>query len=194
MQTFNSNIDLYIDLSAELSIISKQLQSYKYGIYYWFIKSDKISQIINYTPNPSNLVHKNINGIDHILTYIGIGPRDSKTKKQFFNNRIINCHLGNKITDSTFRYSLASCLGYDGYKKQVGKNIKYFIKTDDEKELTLFIKNNFTLGIIKNITPWVVENKEIKMYEPPFNIIHNNKGWNLNHFKLLRKNFRNNSN
>ena len=190
MSNFHSKIDLFIDLKAEKSVIRKQLELYQYGIYYWFIESNKISLLLNHTPNPINLISHKINGIDYVLVYIGIGPRNSNTKKQFFNKRILNCHLGNKISNSTFRLSISSCLRYKGCKKQIGENQKLFLDSNDEMLLTFFIKNNFTLGINKHKAPWNIEVSEIMKYQPPLNIINNGNGWNLNNIKSIRKSFR----
>ena len=190
MSKFYSDIDFYLNLNAPKSFLREQLNLYKYGIYYWFVKSDKLSLILNHIPDPSKLVFNDINGVDYVLVYIGIGPRNSKTKKQFFNKRILNCHLGNKISNSTFRLSISSCLGYKGFKKQVGKNLKFLLNPTDEITLTLFIQNNFALGVHKLEAPWNIEGQEIGKYQPPLNIINNNNGWNLKNIRSIRKCFR----
>lgn len=190
MPNFQSDIDFYIDLLEDKSIIRTKLEPIKFGIYYWFIKVENIGLIIKTEINQDNLFTQKINGVDHVLIYIGIGPRNIDTKKQFFNSRILKCHLGKLITNSTFRMAIASCLDYVSYKKQVGKNLKYFISTEDESSLTKFIKNNFTLGVKQNTSPWNIENQEINLYTPPLNIQHNNNGWNTNNLKYLRKSFR----
>ena len=190
MPKFQSNIDFYIDLTKDKSIIRKTIDPIKFGIYYWFIKADSIDLIIKTTIKPNKLFTQRINGVDYILIYIGIGPRNKDTKKQFFNSRILECHLGNFITNSTFRMAIASCLGYECYKKHVGKNLKYFLSTQDEISLTSFIKTYFFLGVKQNETPWDIENQEINIYNPPFNIQHNKNGWNFENIKVLRKLFR----
>ena len=193
MQQFNSQINLIIDLSISKSIIRKQLISYKYGIYYWFIKLESINKLLNPIANLNNLYSININGVEYCLIYIGIGPRNSLTKKQFFNNRILNCHLGNKITNSTFRYSIASSLYLIGEKRQIGINLKYFLTLNDEELVTKFIIENFILAVKEHNTPWDIESYEIKKYQPPFNITDNNNGWYLKQIKSLRKLFRDRS-
>lgn len=193
MQQFNSQINLIIDLSISKSIIRKQLISYKYGIYYWFIKLESINKLLNPIANLNNLHSININGVEYCLIYIGIGPRNSLTKKQFFNNRILNCHLGNKITNSTFRYSIASSLGMNGEKRMIGKELKYFLTSNDEKLLTKFISENFILAVNDHITPWDIESNEIQTYKPPFNIIDNKNGWYLKQIQSFRKSFRDRS-
>lgn len=190
MPKFQSDLDFYLDLQEDKSLIRRKLEPIKFGIYYWFIKLESIGLIIKTTINPVNLFTQKINGVDYILIYIGIGPRNIKTKKQFFNSRILECHLGNQITKSTFRMALASCFEYNSYKRQVGKDLKYFLSYDDELLLTSFIKSNFILGIKKHPSPWDVEDMEINLYTPPLNIQHNKKGWNLENIKLLRKSIR----
>lgn len=89
-----------------------------------------------------------------------------------------------------FRMALASCFEYKSYKRQVGKDLKYFLSSDDELLLTSFIKSNFTLCIKQKPSPWEEEDIKIKLHTPPLNIQHNKKGWNLENIKLLRKLFR----
>jgi len=192
MQQFNSRINLIIDLSISKSIIRKQLISYKYGIYYWFIKSDSINKLINPITSLNNIYSINNNGVEYYLIYIGLGPRDSLSN-QFFNQRILDCHLGNKISNSTFRYSIASSLYLIGEKRQIGINLKYFLTRNDEELVTKIIKENFILAVNDHITPWDIESYEIKKYQPPFNITDNNNGWYLKQIKSLRKLFRDRS-
>ena len=189
MPQFNSQINLILDLTNPKSTIRSQLINHKYGIYYWFIKSDSINKLINPITSLNNIYSINNNGVEYYLIYIGLGPRDSLSN-QFFNQRILDCHLGNKISNSTFRYSIASSLYLIGEKRQIGINLKYFLTLNDEELVTKFIKENFILAVKEHNTPWDIESYEIKKYQPPFNITDNNNGWYLKQIKLLRKLFR----
>lgn len=187
MKQINLSFNTFLDLKTISRKSIKNLITFKKGIYFWFASFDAIQKMG--ITNVNNWQKAIYGEREYYLIYIGIGPRDEKTRKQFLPERITNCHLGNKITNSTFRLSIASILGMEGFTKQVGKNLKYFLDDNDEADINEFLENNFCIGLINDQTPWLNEEKHIHKFQPPLNLMHNVQGWFYNTMNQSRKAF-----
>ena len=186
MEKFNFNLILQLKTMNRKNLRSSI--NFKKGIYYWFASTTALSKLrIDITPE--HLFKYTIMGQDYYLVYIGIGPRSDQTKKQFIKQRIVNCHLGKNITNSTFRLSVASLLINEGYSKQSGKNLKFYLAKECEISLSSFIENEFCVCINEHESPWEIESNLIQYYEPPLNLEHNQNGWNYSNMKEVRGEF-----
>jgi hypothetical protein len=191
MKQTNLSFNTFLDLKTISRKSIKNLITFKKGIYFWFASFDAIQKMG--ITNVNNWQKEIYGEREYYLIYIGIGPRDENTRKQFLPQRITNCHLGNKITNSTFRLSIASILGMEGFTKQVGKNLKYFLDDKDENDINEFIENNFCIGLINDPCPWLNEETYIHRFQPPLNLQHNTKGWFYNTMDQSRKTFQSNA-
>ena len=187
MKQTNLTFNTFLDLKTINRKSIKNLITFKKGIYFWFASFDAIQKMG--ITNINNWQKAIYGEREYYLIYIGIGPRDENTQKQFLPQRITNCHLGNKITNSTFRLSIASILGMEGFTKQVGKNLKYFLDNNDEADINKFLETNFCIGLINDQTPWLNEEKHIHKFQPPLNLHHNVQGWFYNTMNQSRKVF-----
>lgn len=187
MRPTQLNFDAFLELNKINHRTISQLIGFDKGIYFWFATFEAIQKMG--ITNVNNW-HQVIYGEkEYYLLFIGIGPRDEKTQRQFLPQRIINCHLGNKITNSTFRLSIASVLSKEGFTKQVGKNLKYFLDNNDEIDINEFLENNFCIGLINDQTPWLKEKSLIHKFQPPLNLQHNAAGWFYKTMNQSRKAF-----
>ena len=186
MKTFTDKLTVSFD-KVNVEEIKSQL-SFKEGIYFWFADLQTLA-LLNFLTDDIEKLFPMPEHDGYHLVYIGIGPSSINTKKQFLSNRIIDCHLGKYLTNSTLRQSLASLLKFNGYSKKSGKKNKFFITPDLESEITDIITKHFRLGVIQNSKPWEVEKLYILRYEPPFNLTHNTKGWFYKKMKNCRDAF-----
>jgi hypothetical protein len=187
MRPTHLNFDVFLTLKGINRPTFRQTITFNKGIYFWFatfeaLEKMGITKIKNWQ---EEIYQKN----DHYLVYIGIGPRNENTKKQFLPQRIANCHFGNKITNSTFRLSIASVLSKEGFTKEVGENLKYFIDNNEEAAISKFLENNFCVGLIDDKAPWLKEKPLIHKFQPPLNLQHNAAGWFYKTMNQSRKAF-----
>jgi len=181
----NFEFDLTLHLASFERKDLKEKISFKKGVYYWFASYSALKKMN--IDSASEKLHKHlINGQEYCLVYIGIGPRNDQTKKQFIEQRIVNCHLGKMIKDSTFRLSVATLLGEKGC---IGKNSKCYLLEEREIELSKFIVKEFCVCLTKNEKPWENESNLINCLQPPLNLHHNKNGWNYETMKRKREEF-----
>ena len=187
MPVFTQTTTHIFDLSIPNCInnIRNQIQ-FESGIYYWF--ADEVLLRLLGIPNNNSLYSINRNGKSFFLLYIGIGPRDANTTKQFIKDRITKCHLGEKITNSTLRLSLSSMINKQFYKRVSGsKNkIKFYLLNKDEKHLTNIMMSHMLVSVYRHTAPWTVEQNLIQTHQPPINITHNTNGWFYSTIKSIR--------
>ena len=185
MKNFKFDLELHLASFDRKDLMEKIF--FKKGVYYWFA-SDLALKKMN-IDSASEKLHKHvINDQEYCLVYIGIGPRNAQTKAQFIGQRIVNCHLGKKITNSTFRLSIATLLGEKGC---IGKNSKCYLLEEREIGLSNFIVEEFCVCLTKNEKPWENESNLINCLQPPLNLHHNKNGWNYETMKRKRVEFLN---
>jgi len=185
MPSFVTHLDLIFSKPVTKDLVKKEkeLVDNTRGVYFWFADQEALEKLGISSFDP-RLYTYNVETNLYYLVYIGIGPRDDNTKKQFLRKRIVDCHLGNKICNSTFRQSLSALLEHEPQSKQSGQRSKICIPIDKELEVTSLITTNFALGVQYHKTPWDIENYFIENYQPPINLKGNKDGW---FFKVMDK-------
>lgn len=157
------------------------------GIYLWFANSCQLKDL-QISPNDKLLsIHESQETL--FLIYIGIAP-ENEDSNHTLKQRVTQNHIIGNIGASTFRYSLASLLKLQFFRKSKGKTNSYFIK--DEETLSDFIKKLNIIFCAHN-SPWEIEREMINKIEPPINIEHNKLGWFCKKIKAARKVSRENS-
>jgi hypothetical protein len=205
MPNFETRLDLIISTPVTKKAVRDNIQK-THGVYFWFANQHALQslgipatapQLYTLDAGSLHLVGGNQivvnNGIlsePYYLVYIGLGPSSVKVKKQFLKQRIANCHLGNYITNSTFRQSLSSLLEHNPFLHQVGQRMKIFVDHQDEHEITQLITNNFVLGVKYDNAPWLIEGGLIAEHEPPINLQGNGNGWFHGNMQATRANHR----
>jgi hypothetical protein len=92
----NFIFDLTLHLNSLNRTDLKGKIDFQKGIYYWFASPSALKKMK--IDIDSKMLHKHlIMGQYYYLVYIGIGPRNDQTKKQFIQQRIFNCHLGKRL-------------------------------------------------------------------------------------------------
>jgi hypothetical protein len=148
--------------------------NFKAGVYFWFTNGQSLEKLK--IPISDKLFRIERDNKPLYLIYIGIGP-SNENSKQVLKKRIASNHLGNKICNSTLRQSISALIGHKPFNKKVGKNMKIFVESDSEREITDLITNTFSFGVLEHNAPWTIENKFIQTYEPPINLAGNQNGW-----------------
>jgi hypothetical protein len=187
MPRFGITLDLIFPKPLVKERVKQIVDKKSYGVYFWFADQEALLRLgIPFCNH--RLYTYNVETNWYYLVYIGICPRDENTKKQFLRERIVDCHLGNKICNSTFRQSLSALLrNHKPYIKKSGKKNKIYIQEDEEEEITNFIEKHFVLGVQYHNTPWDIEKELIEKYNPPINLTHNIKGWFYDNMSASRE-------
>jgi hypothetical protein len=158
--------------------------NFKAGVYFWFTDEQALKKLkIEKNGNLFQIVRENE---PLFLIYIGIGPSNGEVKRQFLKDRITNCHLGKLINKSTFRQSISALLEHKPFNKKIGKNIKIFVESGSESDISDLIKSSFSLAIIQHSEPWTIEKGLIQTYKPPINLAGNEAGWFYDRMKEKR--------
>ena len=90
MKQTNLTFNTFLDLKTINRKSIKNLITFKKGIYFWFASFDAIQKMG--ITNINNWQKAIYGEREYYLIYIGIGPRDENTQKQFLPQRITNCH------------------------------------------------------------------------------------------------------
>lgn len=171
MAKFTEELDLcWKEPDTNRSLIRKDI-NFSNGIYFWFANRETVNKLIGENCT-CDLVYHDYMECRYYLMYIGIGPRNINTQKQFIRERILNCHLGSKITISTFRQTLSALLEMEA----TGKNRKLFITHEEELKITRLINEGFLLGLCQRDKPWDYERELIRSNAPPLNLQGNEAG------------------
>ncbi len=183
MAELKLEFDRFFEPILDKAVIRNNIDFQK-GIYFWFVNEASLNRLN--IPINSNLHWVYRNNQTLYLIYIGIGPSNQNVRRQFLKDRITKCHLGKHINQSTLRQSISALLEHRPYNKMVGQNMKIFIEKDLESEITDFISNGFSLGVLGHDEPWSIEGEFIHNYNPPINLSGNQNGWFYNEMSLRR--------
>jgi hypothetical protein len=187
MAELKLDFDHFFEPILDKAVIRNNI-SFQSGIYFWFVNEASLNRLK--IPMSSNLYWIYKNNQNFYLIYIGIGPSNQNVRRQFLKDRITKCHLGKYINQSTLRQSISALLEHKPYNKMVGQNMKIFIEPDLESEITDFIINGLSIGVLKHDEPWTIEGEFIQNYNPPINLRGNQNGWFFNEMSLKRANHR----
>ncbi len=161
------------------------------GVYYWWAAKEALELLG--IPLSDSLSYIVKNSKEYFLFYIGIGPMDKGSKNTLYG-RIYSSHFRDSIYGSTIRYSIASLLKCQFYKKDKKSGGKaYSVSIQDEERITILLQSQFVISAIEHNRPWDVEIEYIEHYEPPINIDHNEEGWYHGTITKARDNSRKNA-
>jgi hypothetical protein len=108
------------------------------------------------------------------IMYIGIAGKENTNRKSLWDRGFENHFEGNNSGKSSVRKSLGVIFGY----KQIPRdrepcNGKTKFGENDEANLSQWMKQSLFLHFAKHSSPWTVESRLIKRFNPPLNLLGN---------------------
>lgn len=131
------------------------------GIYAWWADAPSPLPSVPATDLPS---------CDAGLLYVGLAPRDADSAATL-RSRVLKQHVGGTVGSSTFRRVLASFLWEErGWHPQLTRAGKLSLPSDENRELTEWIKSHLKVCWIVADEPWRWEPQVIQSLAPPLNV------------------------
>lgn len=158
------------------------------GIYAWYFKTTPNKEIFKNYFNidaETSLLKNSFKLNGYQLLYIGISPKDKKSKNNIRNR--LRGHMNGNSYGSTLRLSLG-CLLADELDISLNKYGSSIHFGDGEKKLSEWIKNNTFVAFQVCDEPWNVEDEAIKTLVLPLNIRDNEYSVFKKPLENIRKN------